>query len=251
MTTSDGAARIYNLVAAVMLVLTVIVILVVAVLIVVKPGGGAQPVGAKPTLFVIPSDTPTLPGPTVNSTQTASPTGTITGTPTITTTPIPTRTPTPTDTPTPTQTLTPTNTLTPSSTPTKTNTPNPTTTPTEAPFDYVLRSITYESYDDLVKDINCKWGGMAGTVYDIDGKHKKGLIVHVWGGGIDHREKTGSATTYGKSGWERAVNDQPSDGLFHVQLETSDGDLLSDSVDVQLKDECKRNLAFIVFDQVQ
>jgi hypothetical protein len=249
MAASGGTSRLYNLITIVMVALTVIVILAVVALIIVNPGKGEKPAAVQPpTVFVIPSETPTLPGPTVNPTWTVTPTTTETATPTITSTPAPTRTPTPTDTATPTQTLTPTNTLTATLTPTKTNTPLPTNTRTAAPFDYEA-DITYRK--NFANKAGCDWAGIGGTAVDLSNKHVVGLIVHVWGGGIDDRVITGSNTKYGTSGWERSVNNKPTDGLFRVQLESPSGTLLSDVIDVQMKKNCDKNLAEVAFEAIQ
>lgn len=250
MSTSGRAEQqIYNLVAVVMLILTVIVIVTVLALAVINPGGPREQAAA-PTEFVVPTETATLAGPTVNPTWTASPTTTVTGTTAPTSTIPASRTPTPTDTATPTKTLTPTNTLTPTFTPTLTFTPSATAT-IESAFDYILQSTQYVSYDDTIRDIDCKWGGLAGTVLDLSGNHVTNLIVHVWGGGIDTREITGSAPDYGTSGWERSVNNTPSSGTFSVQLENSSGDYLSDHHYITLRSSCSQNLALLTFKQVR
>lgn len=250
MAASGETSRLYNLITIVMLALTVIVILVVVALIIINPGKGEErPAAAQPpTVFVIPSETPTLRGPTANPTWTVSPTVTVTATPTITSTPAPTRTPTPTDTATPTRTLTPTNTLPATQTPTRTNTPLPTNTGTRAPFDYEA-DITFRK--NFANNAGCDWAGIGGTAVDLSNKHVVGLIVHVWGGGIDDRVITGSNTKYGTSGWERSVNNKPTDGLFRVQLESTSGTLLSDVIDVQMKKKCDQNLALVDFEQIQ
>jgi hypothetical protein len=252
-TSSSGAFNIYNLITATMLVLTCVMVILVAGALIFNPGPAVAQVVPTATLFTIPTETPTLPGPTVNPTWTSSPTATITNTPTGTFTPVPSRTPTPTDTPTRTPTLTPTNTLTPTFTPTRTNTPEPTSTFTRAPFDFVLKNgtITYVSYDKVIKNINCKWGGMGGQVLGLNNQGVDGLRIHVTGGGIDETVVSGGAPVYGKGGWERSVNNAPSSGLFNVQLEKADGTDLSAVIAVQLIDTCEKNLALVNFQQIQ
>jgi hypothetical protein len=205
-----------------------------------------------PTLFEIPSATATLAGPTVNPTWTLTPTTTYTPTPTSTYTVTPSLTPTPTDTSTPTNTPTPTDTPTITPRPTATNTPVPTNTFTPSPYDFVLRNddITYTKYDKT-PDIGCNWAGIAGRVYDLNRNHITGMMVHVWGNGIDQRIETGTYEAYGESGWEQYINNEPVDRVYRVQLEYSNGDVASDVVRVRTRDDCNRNLAIVIFDQVQ
>ncbi len=244
---NSANTRLYNLITVIMLILTFVVCLVVVIL-AINPPSQAR---AQPTVFVFPTDTPTLAGPTLNPTWTVSPTATVTGTPAPTVTPRPSITPTPSDTPTPTNTLTPT--PTPTATFTPTNSPTPTVTPTntQSPFDYVLQKGEVRYTQNFANSAGCDWAGIAGEVFDIKGNHKLGLIIHVYGGGIDERLVSGSATAYGASGWERSVGNKPSSGLFHVQLEASDGTLLSAVVDVQMIPSCSKNLALVNFVQVQ
>ncbi|HEC21852.1 MAG TPA: hypothetical protein ENI95_02920, partial [Chloroflexi bacterium] len=80
--------RIYNLVSILMLVLTGVVSCVVVMAALAAPA--RSPRAAQPTLFVLPTSTSTLAGPTANPTWTPSPTATLTSTPTATFTPSPT-----------------------------------------------------------------------------------------------------------------------------------------------------------------
>lgn len=258
MNRSDETTPIYNAVTIGMLVLTCVVIATVAGLIATNPSAASGEVADQPTVFVIGTSTFTPVGPTVNPTLTNTPTATITGTATITRTPTATETSTPTDTPTPTDTLTPTNTptntLTPSITPTPTitNTPSDTHTPDPSEnYVYELAGVTYVSYDTFVNDINCAWGGLAGTIRNSNGNHVTGIRVRVTGGGLNEVVISGSAKVpYGNSGWERSVNNEPSAGVFTVQLEESDGDPLSEEVDIQLIDSCNKNLALVRFEEI-
>jgi hypothetical protein len=241
----------YNLVTTLMIVVTVLTVIIVgAVLLIAGPPSAAP--AATPTLFEIPSATATLAWPTVNPTWTLTPTPTFTPTPTNTLTLTPSLTPTPTATATVTNTPTPTNTSTVTPKPPPTNTPVPTNTFTPSPFDFILRDgrITYTKYD-LTPNIGCDWAGIGGRVYDLDGDHIRGMVVHVWGEGIDHRVTTGDYPAYGESGWEQYINDEPVDNVYRVQLEYSNGDIASDEIRVRTKDSCNQNLAIVIFDQVQ
>src|SRR5688572_15679473 len=87
-------ASIYNLITTLMLILTLAVCLGVAYL--AQNPLPSQQVAAEPTLFLLTTQTPTLLGPTMNATWTASPSPTASFTPTATRTPTGTATNVPT-----------------------------------------------------------------------------------------------------------------------------------------------------------
>jgi hypothetical protein len=242
---------VYNLVTTLMVIVSVLTAIVVAVVFFVAGPPAPAPV-ATPTLFEIPSATATLAWPTVNPTWTLTPTPTHSPTPTNTPTFTPSLTPTPTATSTVTNTPTPTNTSTATPRPPNTNTPVPTNTHTPSPFDFVLRndSITYTKYDKT-PNIGCNWAGIAGRVYNLDREHLTGMMVHVWGNGIDQRVETGTYEAYGESGWEQYIADEPVDNVYRVQLEYPNGNAASDVIRVETHDNCNRNLALVIFDQAQ
>jgi hypothetical protein len=243
--------RLYVFVTRLMLVLTALAACLVVVLAVTLPRSRPQQqaVGPTPTLFVLPSLTPSdTPTATDTPTRTPLPSVTPSRTPTLTRTPTITRTPRPTSTST--NTPTPTATLTP--TPTRTLTPTP--SPTRAPYDYVLRGGTVNFRQSLYAStagIGCNWAGLAGLVYGLSGSPRQGIVVHVTGTNFDRRVTSGSAPAYGPSGWEVSVGNSPSSGVFRVQLEDAGGRLLSDVVSVQMRANCNENLAVLVFDQIQ
>lgn len=246
--------RTYNLVTVIMLTLTVLVSIGVILLAVLRPfGGSGGGIAARPTIFVIPSETATLAGPTVNPTWTASPTTTVTPSPTITRTPTVTNTPTPTDTATPTATLTPSNTPTVTNTPTITNTPLPTNTPapTNTPQpgnEYRQKGST--SYEKNKNSAGCNWTGIAGEVFDSAGKAQKGIRIRVFNDDFSFEAISGDATSYGTSGWERSISDvELIKGDWRVQVVDSDGNALSPTVTVTFKGACNQNLAIVNFQQ--
>ncbi len=247
MSSTTRTKQIYNLISVVMLVLTGFVIVGAVIVAVLNPGGGGGVVGDQPTRFVIPSETPTLPGPTPNATMTITPTSTITDTPTITTTAMPSRTPTPTPTASASPTLTTTITLTPSETPTRT--PTASLTPTsDSPYSYT-GSISYKK--NFANAAGCDWTGIAGTVKNLSGSHQTGFTIHVWGSGVDQRVNSGGAPDYGASGWEQYLANTPNDNTYNVQLESADGVYLSAVISVKMKDNCDKNLALVDFKQVK
>ncbi len=234
--------QLYNIVTAVMLGLTVVTCLTVAVLGATSAGAVAPQQAGVPTLFVLPTFTQTLAGPTAGPTATGTATATIAATATITATPTVTDTPTPTDTP-----VEPTAT----ETPLPSGTPLPTATRTPPPFPYVLRSGQIIYTANFANTAGCDWSGIAGLVYDQNGQHQLAVTVHVTGPGLDETRISGTKTEYGGSGWEVFINNKPVDGLYTVQLLDSTGKPISDKASVQMVPDCKSNLAMVVFDEVK
>jgi hypothetical protein len=235
----------YNIVTIVMLVLTAVV--AGAVLLELASANPLDALQAtEPTLFMIPSLTPTLPPPTVPPTSTITLTMTSSPTRPIPATDTPTSTLTPSATDTPLYTETPTGTLEPTATETFT----PSATPTLSPFDYILQNDAVTYTTNFANAAGCDWAGLGGQVFDIYGNPKLGLRIHITGGGIDEVVISGSNASYGAGGWERMVNNRPTDGTYYVQLETSSGDPLSDMVVVQMIPTCENNLALVYFNQV-
>jgi len=235
--------QLYRLISIAMLVLSCLVIVGVAY-VAVQPRPEGTGIAAEPTLFVPPSTTPTLRGPTPRSTWTASPSPTITLTGTQTKTPVPSVTPTPTN------THTPTNTLTPTVTPTFTATPNPTATPTWAPFDYVLKggAATYTQYN-YTSNIGCAWAGVAGLVFDKNGAQQTGMVIRMIGNSTT--AVSGSKPIYGASGWEFFITNTPTARTLDFQLEYPDKAAASAIYTIQTIADCAQNLALLTWQQIQ
>lgn len=250
-----GSPQAYNLVTAVMLALTVVSIITIGVM--ALNASGDSDLAPTPTLFQFPSETPGLAGPTMNApaSVTVAPTATATNTATPEETAV-TETPegTPEDEITPTRratwTATPSITPTSTATATPTNTATPTATSTPNPFDYVLRDgqITYTS--NYANSSGCNWAGIAGLVFNAQGGHKTGVVVHLTGNGKDLKTTSGSATDYGASGWEFKLGDAPLAATYVIQLETSAGVDLSPQITVNTVNNCQNNLALLFFDEV-
>jgi hypothetical protein len=254
-------AGIYNLVTVVMLILTFAVCVIVSFYAFATPTSPGL-IAEEPTLFVIPTETPTLVGPTVN------PTWTVTATPTTTATVTPSRTPTITPTETPTNTLTPTNPPTPTATRTPTvtpqrtntssapatNTPDGSTTPTQTntPItsgdQYELRNGSVTFTQNTNSD-GCNWAGIAGLVFDKDGNHQIGVRIRVFDDNDSFFRNSGSATAYGESGWEQVIDNEPVDERWYVQVVDAGGTPLSPRITVNMKDNCNENLALVNFDE--
>jgi hypothetical protein len=239
-----GPNRVYNLISVVFVVLTALTLLGVIGFAATNPASGG--IASEPTLFVFPTNTPTLVGPTVPPTWTASPLPTLTDTLTPSRTPNPSQTATPTDTPTATDTLTPT------STPKPTNTPQPTATKPRGPFDYsILDNVAVLEKNSKFKRA-CD-AVIAGVVEDLLGNQdtQRGMKVHVTENGADDYETAGNHTEYGSSGWEYYYNNTAVERTYNIQLEYSDGQIASDVWSIDTSSNCNENLAFVTFIQVQ
>jgi hypothetical protein len=121
------------------------------------------------------------------------------------------------------------------------------TPPADDGYPYAIEGPYYRA--NLVANYaGCDWLGLAGEVFGRNGEPQGGLIVHVWGGGIDHLAYSGEAQAYGPSGWERSLDDHPKEGLFYVQLHDGVGPV-SAVLEVQTVDDCYQNLIIINFRQ--
>lgn len=253
----NRGSTIYNILTFLVLLLTAVCIVVYAMIGV----GRLDPFPPRATSTIIPTWTPR---PTETPTFTPSATATPTNTPTPSFTP--TLTETPTDTPT--ITLTPTDTLTPTPiTPTETETPPPTETPlpsptpegptatptpTEPPYAFILQGNQVTFVPQFVyPSQGCNWEGIAGQVLGLNGEPLSGLLVHVWGSGIDTIVTSGTNPNYGQSGWEQFVDNRPNGNEYFVQLMHPDTRQLSDVIRVVFPNSCAGNLALVYFQQVK
>lgn len=225
---------------------------------------GSAPIAVVPTVALLPTSSPassfpTLPAtwtPTATPTESATPTNT--ASPTLEPTATPSVTPTPefTATPTGTPTRTPTITLTP--TPTG---PTPTRTNTPSPFQYTLQNDRINYTQNFARPtLGCNWQGIAGMVYDLNGRPVIGLIVKLEGGGLSYEALTGTRPEYGSGGYELFITDRPqtTTNTYRVQLRTINGQPLSESivvptfenqVDANGNINCSRQLALVYFVQ--
>ena len=73
--------------------------------------------------------------------------------------------------------------------------------------------------------------------------------IHIWESGIDERLATGTASTYGPSGWEQFVFDQPAVRDYNLQLETVSGSAVSQIYRVTTRASCNENLLYFIFVQ--
>ncbi len=258
---SSIAGALFNALAVLLVVLSVLclgsVALIFAAPDVVPPQFrvATEPVViAIPTASFTPVLSPTSLVPTFPPTWTPqfTPTDTTTPLPSDTPTSTPTRTNTPTFTVTPSKTLTPTITLTPSKTWTLSPTgPTPTRTRTLAPFPYVLQNGRPTYMANWSNSAGCKWLGIAGQVFDLNGRAVQGLYVHQEGGGLTQDGPTGSKPQYGTGGYEIFLADHVfnSTDTFKVQLRDGAGNQLSDWYAIPTYEDCTKNLILLNFVQ--
>lgn len=252
-----GTNSFYNLITVILLILTAMVACGVVYMIATAPPTAAG-YGVEPTLFVFPTETPTLRGPTPAATSTASVTPEASVTPTATRTLPPTITSTPTNTPTATDTMTPT--LIPTITPTFTPSNTPTATQ-RAQYDFALDHndtvvFTANNSSTTGNTQGCSWTAISGTVLNRSRGHLTGYIVRLTGGraNVDFRATSGSKPSYGFSGWEFYLNADPQNlngETFNLWLEYSDGKQASKIYSVTTRKSCTENLVLATFIQMQ
>jgi len=195
--------------------------------------------------LVLPTDAPETPTdpPTATSTRTSLPTKT--RLPTITPTPGP---PTATETPIP-----------PTPTATVTDTPEPTLTPKPYyPYPFMLQSNPASMEASAFNpNHDCDWMGVAGRVVDLKNSPATGIPVHLVGSldgkYVDLTSITGTAKSYGESGYEFTLTNYPiaSKGSLWLRLEDQAGLQLSEKVVFDTYTDCQNNLVVINFRQVR
>lgn len=267
---------VFNLLTVVMLVLTCVVGAVVAVLfqnnrfLAYVPGGSdflpitvpemAQVLVAPILVTATPGPSPTLDPehlvfPTLPPEWTPVDTATVTHTPLpYTETPVPTETPGRlTRTPTPTATPTATDTRTPTATPTVTPAgPTPTATNTRSPQAYTLQTGSPTYLSNFLNNAGCKWFGLAGRAFALDGSVIIGLTVKVRAGDSDlPTVQTGSSPAIGTGGYEVYLADHPiaATDVYKIQLFNNTGTALSEQYTIPTFGDCTRNLVMVNFVQ--
>jgi hypothetical protein len=157
-------------------------------------------------------------------------------------------------------------------TPTSSQTPPPaaglpagTTEPTatrdlSASYSFVLQGAPMAVADSLFRGTSdCKWMGVGGNVFDLQGRPVIGLKVRL--GGVlngksitpERTTLTGLARAYGESGYEFTLADQPIGSTNSLWLR------LYDQVDIPVSEkiyfdtvnDCAKNLVLINFKQVK
>ena len=141
--------------------------------------------------------------------------------------------------------------------PTATGTPEPTFTPTVVPYSlqlmnpYYLKNFTHD-------DLGCEWFGVAGQIFDREGKVQKDIVVRAGG------EINGSPVieemvmplaepdvdlAYGPGGFELtlAVSLADTESEVWIQLFSLEGDPLSDKIYLTTYDDCQKNMILLNF----
>lgn len=202
------------------------------------------------------------PSDTAEPTQEALPSATFTITPTWTG--LPTNTGTPTTSPTPTDTPLPTATFTLS--PTWTFTPSPSETPTETlvpptavpgqPNPPGGGSFTvppnFPIYRDAFTHPGCEWQGIGGQVNGPNGPLPGITIKVTLPDNTSFTTASGTAPSYGQSGYELQVANAPTPGTYQLQVVGADGVTpLSGNITVQFSGACEQSLALVNFIRLQ
>ena len=154
--------------------------------------------------------------------------------------------------------LTPTETQIPTSTMTQTVAPTVTQTPTLEPLPFTLFGEPETWSSDLLRpQLGCDWLVIAGQVWDLKGEPVTGLTLHLYGElagySIDKYMITGSATTYGESGYEFVLEGLVVDSTYslYIQLVDTNGLALSHPYAIQTYEDCQQNLILVNFKQVR
>ncbi len=95
----------------------------------------------------------------------------------------------------------------------------------------------------------CNWLGIAGQVFDFDGRAVQGLYVYVEGGGLDYGAPTGAHPQYGSGGYEIYIADHVIDTIdtYRIQVRDAGGLVLSDWYTIPTFADCSKNLIMVNF----
>lgn len=153
-------------------------------------------------------------------------------------------------------------------TPTPTETPLPTNTPTVTPTATATAPISPTGFPfnvqpdpyaiaNIANDAECKWMGVGGQVFDLNGAPFALQTVHLEGqlGGLPVSLDTlsGSATQLGPAGYVFNLSDHPiaSNKTLWVQLRDTAGLPLSDKYSLITYEDCQKNLILVNWRQVR
>ena len=250
-----GSSRIFNVISLIFLLLSVGWIVYVVIRMLGPAPASQEATLALPTAIVLPTLTSTnTPLPTSTSTETPTPTVTLTPTETLPPTLVPSASATITDTPGPTDTPAATDTPPPTFTVTATETPSGPTmtwTPTLSPFPFVLRQNEIVFTQNFANSAGCAWQGIGGQVFDLSLNPLTGYVVHVFGGDIDRFVRSGDNTNYGAAGWEQQLANTINGNTYYVELQSPQGTVVSERVQVSFPSDCAQNLALVNFIQTR
>lgn len=109
------------------------------------------------------------------------------------------------------------------------------------------------------KELGCSWMGVGGRILDLSDTPVTGLVIklggELLGAAIPDNAITmaGLASSYGESGYEFALSDQPiaSSGQLWVQVTGQSGEPLSERTYFDTYESCEQNLILIDFVQIR
>ncbi|PKN83448.1 MAG: hypothetical protein CVU46_16945 [Chloroflexi bacterium HGW-Chloroflexi-8] len=134
--------------------------------------------------------------------------------------------------------------------------------PTETPFvgyyAFVIQNEPNAINSTIFKvDLECNWTGIAGQVFDLQGRPVKGIRVWLRGRfdnkDIDYLGLTLESSPYGPSGFEFTLGESPKNTKesLYLQLLDQAGIPISDRVYIDTFEDCERNLILVNFKQVR
>jgi hypothetical protein len=134
----------------------------------------------------------------------------------------------------------------------------PTVTPFVGYYSFKVQNAVNAISGEIFKpDLGCNWLGVAGQVFDLQGRPVKGIRVWLKGSlkgyKVDYLGLTLESSPYGPSGFEFTLADAPvnSSGTLYLQLLDQAGIPISDRVYFDTFEDCERNLILINFKQVR
>lgn len=107
------------------------------------------------------------------------------------------------------------------------------------------------------QDRTCTWSGIAGQVFDLQGRTITGITVQVngpmYGKDIKFLGMTGSSPWYGVGGYEIFLTDKPLDtqGEYGIRLVDQNGRGLSPHFKFNTSSDCAKNLVIVNFKQIK
>ena len=131
-----------------------------------------------------------------------------------------------------------------------------TPTATQTPFPLILQSGSPAYIQNFAHlDAGCSWLGIAGQVFDADGKTINNLVVNVKGSIgqtlIDEIGLTGvpEADIYGPGGYEIKIADKTfdSENTLLIQVFDIQGNNLANTIPFRTYSDCEKNLIIVNF----
>lgn len=141
-------------------------------------------------------------------------------------------------------------------TPALTSTGTPVPSATQMPFPLILQSGSPAYIQNFAHmDAGCSWLGIAGQVFDADGKTINNLVVNIKGNlgqaEIDEIGLTGipEADIYGPGGYEIKIADKAVDSENSLRIQVFDikGNSLTNAMSFKTYSDCEKNLIIVNF----